>query len=202
MEVLYGDLVVLGPRIWHTDFLFKILHAFLSVAERVGGVGKVGRCSPERHRKVSVFFLQSLEVAGDEGDEIIDMRRFLTPLDYSQFSFFIDRIGDFAAVGKGGHTFRQAAGHGRGKKLVRRVEAREPMPSLDRFTLCPEVGVTGVVAHIRCAEVESLFRLGLVGDSELSLARRRDRLCEGDDQRAVGILPRADLGAAGNRMNR
>lgn len=58
--------------------------------------------------------------------------------------------------------------------------------------------VAGVVAHFRCAEVEALFRLGLVGDGEFGLLARRDRIGEGYYQRAVGVPPRGDLGAAGD----
>ena len=47
VEILHGDLVVLGPRIRHADFRLKILHALLRVTERVGGVGEVGRSRPE-----------------------------------------------------------------------------------------------------------------------------------------------------------
>ena len=201
VEVLHGHLVVLGPRIRHADFGLEILHALLGVAERVGGVGEVGRRGPERHREVTVFFLKTLEVAGDERDEIIDVRFFLTPLDHAQLGFLVNRIGDLAAVGEGGHAVRHAAGHGRGEKLVRRVKAREPVPRLDRFALCPDVSIAGVVAHLRSAEVESLFWFGLVGDGELGLRRWGDRLGEGDDQRPVGVLPRGDLGATGDRVN-
>ncbi len=50
----------------------------------------------------------------------------------------------------------------------------------------------------RRAKIETLFRLGLVSDGELGLLARRDRLGESDDQRAVGVPPRGDLGAAGD----
>ena len=55
------------------------------------------------------------------------------------------------------------------------------MPRLDRFALRPDMRVAGVVAHLRRAEVESLFRLGLVSDGELGLPARRDRLGESHD---------------------
>ena len=201
VEVLHGHLVVLGPRIRHADFGLEILHALLGVAERVGGVGEVGRRGPERHREVTVFFLKTLEVAGDERDEIIDVRFFLTPLDHAQLGFIVNRIGDLAAVGEGGHALRYAAGHARGEKFVRCIEAREPVPRLDRFALCPDVSIAGVVAHLRSAEVESFFWFGLVGDGELGLRRWGDWLGEGDNQCPVGVLPRGDLGAAGNFVN-
>lgn len=201
VEVLHGHLVVLGPRIRYADFGLEILHALLGVAERVGGIGKIGGRGPERHREVAVFFLETLEVTGDERDEIIDVRFFLTPLDHSQLGFLVNRIGDLAAVGEGGHAVRHAAGHARGEKFVRRIEAREPVPRLDRFALCPDVSIAGVVAHLRSAEVESFFWFGLVGDGELGLRRWGDWLGEGDDQRPVGVLPRGDLGAAGDCVN-
>ena len=116
-----------------------------------------------------MFFLEPLEVTGDKRDEIIDVRLFLAPLDHAQLGFLVDRVGDFAAVGKNGHAVRHAAGHGRCEKLVRRVEAREPVPRLDRFTLGPDVSVAGVVPHLRRAKVETFFRLSLVGDGELGL---------------------------------
>ena len=197
VEVLHANLVVLRPRIRHADFLFKKLHARLRVAERVGGVGEVGRRGPERHRQVAVLLLDALEVTGDKRDEVVDVRLVLTPLDDAQARVGIDGIADFPAIGQNDHRLGHAAGHGGGEKLVGRVKAREPVPRLDRFALRPDMRVAGVVAHFRCAEVEALFRLGLVGDGELGLLARRDRIGEGDDQRAVGVLPSGDLRTAG-----
>ena len=54
VEVLHANLVVLRPRIRHADFLFKKLHARLRVAERVGGVGEVGRRGPEKIGRAQV----------------------------------------------------------------------------------------------------------------------------------------------------
>ena len=193
VEVLHANLVVLGPGIGHAGFLLEIFHALFRVTERVGGVGEVGRRRPERHRQVAVLLLEPLEVAGDKRDEVVDVRLVLAPLDDAQAGVGIDGIADFPAIGQHDHSLGHAAGHGGGEKLVGRVKAREPVPRLDRFALRPDMRVAGVVAHFRRAEVESLFRLGLVSDGEPGLLARRDRLGEGDDQRAVGVLPSGDL---------
>lgn len=75
------------------------------------------------------------------------------------------------------------------------------MSRFDRFALSPDVSVARVVAHLRCAKVESLFRFSLVSNGELGLGGGRDRLGEGDDQRAVGVLPCGDLSAGGDCVN-
>ena len=90
VEVLHGDLIVLGPRVGHADFLLKILHALLGIAERVGRVGEVGRRRPERHRQVAMLLLDALEVTGDKRDEVVDVRLVLTPLDDAQARVGID----------------------------------------------------------------------------------------------------------------
>ena len=148
-----------------------------------------------------MFFLEPFEVTRDECDKIIDVRFFLAPLNDPQLRFLVNGVGDFAAVGEGGHAVRHAAGHGRGEELVRRVEAREPVSRFDRFALSPDVRVARVVAHLRCAEIESLLWLSLVSDGERGLGGGLDRLGEGDDQRAVGVLPCSDLSAGGDCVN-
>ena len=63
VEVLHAYLVVLGPRIRHTDFLLEILHALLGLTKRIRRIGEIRRRSPEGHAQLAVLLLQPLKIA-------------------------------------------------------------------------------------------------------------------------------------------
>ncbi len=141
-----------------------------------------------------MLLLEALEMTRNEGNKVVYVRLFLLPSDHLEAGRGINLLRCLASVGKHQHVLGHPAGHGGGEEFVGGVEARKPMAGLDGFALRPDMRVTGIIAKLGRAKVETLGRLGFVGHAELHLTHRRNRFDEGDEQGAVGVLPSRDPG--------
>ena len=83
-KIIHANLIILGPRIRHADFLLEKRHDVFGVAERAGRLVDLRRRGVKRERDVVVFVLDFFEIAGDERDQVVGVRFVLRPVDRHQ----------------------------------------------------------------------------------------------------------------------
>ena len=186
-----AGVVVLVPGVGNPDFLFEVGQDLDGVPEGAGQLVLLGGGHVEGDGKVAVLALHLGEVAGHEGDEVVDVGLVLEPVKGHQPGLVVLLAGEKPPVGEGLHSLGDVADHLGGELLVGIIVAGEPVLVVLGFSLGPELGVTGRVAHFGGAEVESFFRGDVVGDGDLGLGPGRHRFGKGDLEvlvRALGGL--------------
>ena len=179
-EIAHHDLKIFGPGIRHADFLFKKRHHVLRVAKGVLGFADFRRRCVKGERDIFVTVFDLLEMPGDEGEQIIDVRLVLHPAHGGQtvWPFF---LGNLFSVGEHRHPVRHMANDLGGEFFVGRIEARIPMARFDRFALGPQMRFVGFITHLRRPEIKSLRGFRRIGDRHARLLSRRDGIGEMDD---------------------